>query len=495
MTDDFQLFQDSGGADAIDADIALITAYLARELSPVQIVAVEDRLASDQAFRDKVNPILEAWVLPTALSAVHAGQGPLSRDEVNAGWNRYVGEHAELDAHEGPRLVVEGAQRKRRKVSMTRIAAGIAAVALPVFALAQVVVYVAKHEEAPGHTVAKQMVAPFIEPPPAVTLPPVRPQKAPPKPVDVPVGRELEKGRASVQRAAPAAVSVTETPRPAAIAGPWAGNPDRLKIAAIANKHFPEVVRGDTAANYAVIVLDASGNYVWSTHGVGSVQLVIGGDKRTPGERAEFNRANSLEFVGAGRAAAAGGRGAGGSLSGASGMTFRDSGAVAAYGARGRGSVYDSTYTLKLDSLRYRRSDSMSRIVARVDTFVARVGVARGGGGAGGAVAASGGGAMIARDGGGVGGGRGGAVSGFGSAIDSGSYYFGASTRAPDGQSYLNAAAGLQEAGKGESGIQGLKASALTQGDMYLFAPGQLSPKMLRILVIHLAPGTNWKGR
>ena len=38
MTDDFQLFQDQASGD--DADIALVTAYLARELSVVQIVAV-----------------------------------------------------------------------------------------------------------------------------------------------------------------------------------------------------------------------------------------------------------------------------------------------------------------------------------------------------------------------------------------------------------------------------------------------------------------------
>src|SRR5690349_21590021 len=135
MTDDFQLF-DQSSDDPVDADIALITAYLARELSPVQIVAVEERLASDAAFRKKVGPILDAWVLPPALGAVHAGQGPLSRDEVETGWARYVGEHAELDAHEGPRLVVDGAQRKQRKVSMTRIAAGIAAITLPMLALA-----------------------------------------------------------------------------------------------------------------------------------------------------------------------------------------------------------------------------------------------------------------------------------------------------------------------------------------------------------------------
>jgi hypothetical protein len=485
MTDDFQLFQDTGGADGMDADIALITAYLARELSPVQIVAVEDRLANDSAFRAKVNPILEAWVLPTPLVAVHAGQGPLSRDEVEAGWKRYVGEHAELDAHEGPRLVVEGAQRKRRKISMTRIAAGIAAITLPVFALAQVVVYVSKHEAAPGHTVAKQLVAPFVEPPPAV-VPHVEQKTTPPNPVDVPVGRQLDKGLPAVQRTKTAEVPAIETKRPSPVVSAWAGNPDRLKIAAIANKHFPEVVRGDTAANYAVVVLDASDNYVWSTYGNGAIQVVIGGDKRTPLERMEFTRTNSLEYTGTVPGARVGG-GAGG---GVAGMIARDTSvAVAGFGARGRGGVPDSMAG-KLDSLRVSRATSVGAVISRTDT--ARAGSSAGGGARGG-----GGGAMISRAGGA------GAVGvpaygGFRiTGLDSGSYVTGFSSPVAVGgvPVPLNSAAGLQDPGNGESGIQGLKASAVAMAEQYLFAPGQLAPQMLRILVVHLAPGTNWKGR
>src|SRR5262245_57324162 len=125
MTDDFQLFQDQGGGDPVDADIALITAYLARELSLVQIVAVEDRLANDKAFREKVRPILEAWALPASVEAVHGGARPLAHDEVEAGWKRYVGGQGDLEARESPRLVVGVEQPKRRKIAMTRIAAGI----------------------------------------------------------------------------------------------------------------------------------------------------------------------------------------------------------------------------------------------------------------------------------------------------------------------------------------------------------------------------------
>ena len=499
MTDDFELFQDQSGDDPVDADIALITAYLARELSPVQIVAVEDRLASDKAFREKVNPILEAWVLPSPLMAVHAGQGPLSRDEVEAGWNRYVGEHAELDAHEGPRLVVEGAQRKRRKISMTRIAAGIAAITLPVFALAQVVVSVAKHPDVPGPSVAREMVAPFVvEAPPApeAKAPQKQPETPPPAPEDIRVGRQLEKLTTTVQRATPvsvpAAESVTTTAPAPAVAS--IANPDRAKIAALLNAHMPEVVRRDTAADFAVIVLNAADNYVWSTYGNWAVQIVVGGDKRTPGERADYNLKNATVFngtfpvtggAGGGVARDGGGGGAGGSA--IAGMLVRDSALSAVGYGRGRGGVADSNLRVMLDSVSYRlrtARDSTGRVALRPDTMaaVARVGGgggARGGGGAGGAVSA---------------------VPTFTvTGLDSGSYVVGfPSPRAIGGVAVqINEAAGLQDPGRGESGIQGLKASSITMGETYLFRRGELDARSqaLRVVVVHLAPGVSWTGR
>lgn len=505
MTDDFELFQDQSGDDPVDADIALITAYLARELSPVQIVAVEDRLASDKAFRDKVNPILEAWVLPSPLMAVHAGQGPLSRDEVEAGWNRYVGEHAELDAHEGPRLVVEGAQRKRRKISMTRIAAGIAAITLPVFALAQVVVYVAKHPDVPGHSVAKDMVAPFVvEAPPApeAKQPQKQPETPPPTPEDIRVGRQLEKLTTTVQRATPvsvpAAESLTTTPRATAPAPAVASiaNPDREKIAALLNAHMPEVVRRDTVVDFAVIVLNAADNYVWSTYGNWAVQIVVGGDKRTPAERADYNLKNATVFTGTfpvtggagGGFARAGGGGGGAGGRGTASTIARDSTLATVY-ARGRGGVPDSSLRVLLDSVSYRlrtARDTTGRVALRPDTMAA---VARvGGGGGGGARAGGGGGFGVA------------AVPTFSVAgLDSGSYVVGfPSPRAIGGVPVpLNEAAGLQDPGRGESGIQGLKASSLTLGETYLFRRGELDARSqaLRVVVVHLAPGVSWTGR
>jgi hypothetical protein len=498
MTDDFQLF-DQSSDDPVDADIALISAYLARELSPVQIVAVEDRLASDIAFRKKVAPILDAWVMPTALSAVHAGQGPLSRDEVEAGWTRYVGEHVELDAHEGPRLVVEGAQRKRRKISMTRIAAGIAAITLPVFALAQVVVYASKHPNVPGHSAAKEFMAPFVvEPPTSDATPTPLPHKPPPAPVDVPIGRQLDTKTADVQRVAEVVLPAAESlkalaPTPVAQTVPWQpSNPDRAKIMELVKQHMPEIVRGDTTADYALVLLDASDNYVWSTHGLGGVTLVIGGDKRTAAERAEFSFRNASQYSGVmvdsigrlGRVS----RGGGGA-----GFAY-DSMVVA--GRAGRGSVAAG----ERDTLRFQRvpdsviariRDTVSGVIGRIDT--ARAG-ARGGLGGGG------GRGGFARGGGGGGGRASGAVAygGFDvGPLDSGSYVLsiGAPIAVGGVRVPLNTAAGLQEPGRDESGIQGLKASSLTMVENYFFTRGQLAPRPLRVLVGHLAPGTRWTGR
>ena len=496
MTDDFQLFPDQAGDD-IDADIALISAYLARELSPVQIVAVEDRLAKDAAFRDKVNPILEAWVIPSPLSAVRAGQGPLSRDEVEAGWQRYVGEHATPDAHGAPKLTVESAQRKRRKISMTRIAAGIAAIVLPVFALAQVVVYVSKHESAPGHTVAKTLVEPFVDPapdiPPTVIQPPPTPKKPLTTPVDIPVGKQLTKSAPSVQRVAPAQVPAMEAQAPSAStpAPTTVMSPDRLKIASYVNKHMPEVVRGDTTISYIVMVLDAADNYVWGTYGPGGVELIIGGDKRTPGERTEYALKNAPEYTGT--IPGAGARGGGGQISRAPmGVVIVDSAGVVK--SSGSSAAPDTLRRRITGTLQVNGADTIARLRAQIDTMMVNASVAVG--------ARSGGGGMGgARAGGGGGGGRGGgrAAVGYGTTtvIDSGSYALSLPSRyAIGGQTVpLNAAAGLQDPGRGESGIQGLKATSLTMGERYIFAPGQLGKDQLRILVVHLAPGTSWTGR
>jgi hypothetical protein len=58
-----------------------------------------------------------------------------------------------------------------------------------------------------------------------------------------------------------------------------------------------------------------------------------------------------------------------------------------------------------------------------------------------------------------------------------------------------NDAAGLTSAGNGQSGIEGIPSTWLSMGESYVFAPGELAPQLLRIVVVHLTPGTSWKGR
>ena len=54
---------------------------------------------------------------------------------------------------------------------------------------------------------------------------------------------------------------------------------------------------------------------------------------------------------------------------------------------------------------------------------------------------------------------------------------------------------GLQESGGGQSGIQGLLSSSVSLAESYVFPAGELAPRALRIMVVHLTPGTVWQGR
>src|SRR4051812_15676618 len=178
MKDDFELFPDSVGGDAIDPDLALITAYLAGELTLVQIAAVEERLAADTQFRTKVQPVIDAWALPvsyapgaTRLPLITDSARTISSDEVEQGWKRYRQSESRVPA--GPRLLAERANTPTisRKQSMTRIAATIIAVTLPVVTFAQVASYVARHDDAPGHALAQRIVAPFVSAPTTTVAP------------------------------------------------------------------------------------------------------------------------------------------------------------------------------------------------------------------------------------------------------------------------------------------------------------------------------------
>jgi hypothetical protein len=131
MTDELNLFAaDDEAGSAIDADIALITVYLAREMSFGQIVAVDERLANDRAFREKVLPIIEAWTLPVSFDARRETASPQAR------------------AHPLPSPGVTST--RERRPSMTRIAATIALILLPLVGSAQLAIYIAKRAGGSG---------------------------------------------------------------------------------------------------------------------------------------------------------------------------------------------------------------------------------------------------------------------------------------------------------------------------------------------------------
>lgn len=369
---------------------------------------------------------------------------------------------------------------------MTRIAAGIAAVALPAFVLAQVVVYASKHPSIPGHSVAKDMVAPFTQPPAAPAVPDT--QKPIQAVVDVPVATQLPTPKTTVQKAAPVEVPAVVTPTPTPTLPVWVANPDRAKIADLANRHMPEVIRGDTVASYIVMVFDASDNYVWGTYGSGSVRIAIAGDARTPIERNEFNRAHVIDYTGAMPGARGGGGGGrGGARGGGDGVARGGGGDSMAVmfgrGARGGGGVArarpigDSNFVVRFDTNRTRINDSSTRqsiMTPRVRLDSAKLAKVY---------------EMTASV-------RGGFSPAFGATTDStGAYTVGMMNFVSGTNDNTNTAAGLQLPGNGESGIQGLKATSLTMGEQYVFGPGQLVPRSIRIFAIHLAPGTSWNGR
>jgi hypothetical protein len=56
-------------------------------------------------------------------------------------------------------------------------------------------------------------------------------------------------------------------------------------------------------------------------------------------------------------------------------------------------------------------------------------------------------------------------------------------------------AAGLHEPTPGQSGIQDLPSTSVSAADIYRFPAGDLAPGALQVMVVHLTPGTIWKGR
>jgi anti-sigma-K factor RskA len=437
MTDDFRLFADNDDGDhPIDADIALITAYLARELSPMQVLAVEERLVSDPEFREAMQPLIDAWAAPvSSLSGAARQAAPLSAREKTESWRRF--EQAE-PANQSVTV------NTNRKVSMKRVAAIVGLTALPVFSFAQAVSYAARHENAPGHVLASQMIAVFTTAPAAVK-PALTADRPTPKVDDAPLGKILTPTPAFVQERAAPIVEMLSIP----------ANPDRERVVTLVKQHQPRVVSGDTIVEYVVMVVDASDKYLWSTFGSGNLQIEVGADPRTPRERSADNLQFQKELIG--------------------------------YDTR-----TETRRILVVDSLQQptrKPPYAIARIVDSIGTLQPLPSTS------GAAVATrkimdS----VLITDAATAQGVRATPVG------DSGRvrYEYVGPYRAGwvftvAGKAPLNAASGLQEPGNGESGIQGIRSASVTRADTYQFPEKSLAPKSLRVVVVRLAPGTTWR--
>jgi hypothetical protein len=323
------------------------------------------------------------------------------------------------------------------------------------------------------------------------------------------IGCGVTKTEPQAPRTARAAAPVQQQPAAAVspdTTTPVRRGPNRARIAALASQHQPGVVRGDTAAQYMVMLLDAAENYLWSTYGSGSLFIEIGGDTRTAAERVAYMDLHRAEYQGKAMKPAAEI-----SLNPKIGkLYFHYDSALhsSAFRPRTRG-IPDSMVKAYFDTLNFRFTRGY---VTSTDS--ARGGARGGGGGAGG------------RGGGGARGGGGGVIADSlvtkfftrrELMLDSlPMYHFtrGSDAIAPNGVSRVNApdgsyrigwgsvnaspserATGLVSAGNGQSGIEGLPSTWISMGESYVFAPGELAPQMLRIVVVHLTPGTTWKGR
>lgn len=390
---------------------------------------------------------------------------------------------------------------------MKRIAAVIAVTVLPMVSFAQVVLHAANNADVPGHTIARRIVAPFVDEARPATAAAPAPGRPAPKTQTRPAAQPATTAADGATNAGVGEESLTAAQR---------AEPNRARIAELAKQHQGAVVRGDTAAEYIVMVLDAADRHVWSTSGSGIISIEVAGDTRTPIERAEYNRRYRSEFG----SAAAGGRGGGAGRLTAFGIRH-DSATVRFFdradsaGARDGGGVRirlhgtDSTdrssaivrrgYLVGVDSALRARADTLGyrgRLTPRVraggtgdsawvvysfqlperrpgDSTSLRYSL----------------GYSRAVGGGGRGGGGADSASG---AAGAGSAYV---TAWSGSRALVNQASGLSERGGGQSGIQGLPSASVSSADAYFFAAGELASQALKIIVVHLVPGTTWPGR
>src|SRR5688572_32788808 len=77
----------SGPEDLIqvDPDIELLGDYLARELDPEQVAAVERRLVEDEAFRTRAAPLIALWSIPPRWK-----REPMPREKLEKHWDAFT---------------------------------------------------------------------------------------------------------------------------------------------------------------------------------------------------------------------------------------------------------------------------------------------------------------------------------------------------------------------------------------------------------------------
>jgi hypothetical protein len=353
---------------------------------------------------------------------------------------------------------------------------------VPMVALAEAAVYAANNPGTPGHALAQSIV---------------------PRAFQKPTGRPMGELDVATQIEGPAAraLSIARGPLPpadsadAATAGaaaplpPEAAKPDRARIAALVREHHRGFVRGDTAMDYIVIVLDATDKFVWSTVGIGNVAVSVAGDTRTPAERDAFNREFAGEFGSWGDVRAGGGA--------STVQQLRSY--VSPFKNNAPLIVLDGVPlpNAQLDTSRVFRNIEIESVqIVRGATAAAAYGSRAPGSGVrtGGGLGAD---TTLARS---IGASAPAAAPPVASPTDTGRSIPGAYTVGwtayRDGQLLpMNLARGLDTPGRGRSGVEGLPSTSVSSADPYVYAATELAPLPARVLVVHLTPGSTWKAR
>ena len=504
MTDDFHLFGDPDDGDRpIDPDLALVSAYLARELSPMQVLALEERLATDAHFRERMQPLFDAWAAPVASLDGGAARRalPLSAVEREAGWRRLRHDSSQS------MLTTDVTHRRNR---MKRVAAVVALIVVPMGSFAQVVMHAARNPEARGHALARRIVAPFAGDEAAPTAgarlsegSPGRVGTASPLRIDtsallpVPaapvVPLESESISGGPARRQPAPASPTIAPSRSSLALPsetQARKPNRARVVEMARANQARVTSGDTAADYIVMVMDAAERYVWSTFGSGNALIAIAGDTRTAAERAEYMRTYAAEFRGGSAAAASVGE----SGTRTASPRIRVDSAVRRSAVAGPTTPDDSAAALarleaRLARIRRAESGGLGIVADSAQRAVDQLAGARRQQVVGATTNAEGGRRVMAS-------GAAAAPDSFGSrmasvaaALSEAERGYRSGSLSPQLGPEVNEAFGMVQLGEGRSGIEGLPATAVAGADTYVFAPGELAPGALRVIVVHLVPG------